>query len=374
MNPKIENRRAFLHQSAALSTAAAATGVFGLPELYANQPALPDDEKLGVALVGLGSLSTNQIAPALQKTKRCKLTAIVSGTPAKQEKWAKQYDLTPEHIYDYETFDKIAEDESVDIIYVVLPNGMHCEYTVRAAKAGKHVFCEKPMAISSVECRQMIDACRKAERLLGIGYRCQFEPHHLKCMELAKSKEFGEIKEIIAGFGFKIGDPKQWRLNKKLAGGGPLMDVGIYALQACRYLTGLEPDLITATETKTDPVKFAEVEETLAWTMKMGDVTCSCNTTYAFNGVNNFHAYCDNGNFGLEPAYGYGGIKGKSSKGLIEFEQVDHFAAELDHFAECITEGTELKVPGEEGLQDLLILEAIFKAAESGLAVKPESM
>ena len=374
MNPKIENRRAFLHQSAALSTAAAATGVFGLPELYANQPALPDDEKLGVALVGLGSLSTNQIAPALQKTKRCKLTAIVSGTPAKQEKWAKQYDLTPEHIYDYETFDKIAEDESVDIIYVVLPNGMHCEYTVRAAKAGKHVFCEKPMAISSVECRQMIDACRKAERLLGIGYRCQFEPHHLKCMELAKSKEFGEIKEIIAGFGFKIGDPKQWRLNKKLAGGGPLMDVGIYALQACRYLTGLEPDLITATETKTDPVKFAEVEETLAWTMKMGDVTCSCNTTYAFNGVNNFHAYCDNGNFGLEPAYGYGGIKGKSSKGPIEFEQVDHFAAELDHFAECITEGTELKVPGEEGLQDLLILEAIFKAAESGLAVKPESM
>ncbi len=374
MNPKIENRRAFLHQSAALSTAAAATGVFGLPELYANQPALPDDEKLGVALVGLGSLSTNQIAPALQKTKRCKLTAIVSGTPAKQEKWAKQYDLTPEHIYDYETFDKIAEDESVDIVYVVLPNGMHCEYTVRAAKAGKHVFCEKPMAISSVECRQMIDACRKAERLLGIGYRCQFEPHHLKCMELAKSKEFGEIKEIIAGFGFKIGDPKQWRLNKKLAGGGPLMDVGIYALQACRYLTGLEPDLITATETKTDPVKFAEVEETLAWTMKMGDVTCSCNTTYAFNGVNNFHAYCDNGNFGLEPAYGYGGIKGKSSKGPIEFEQVDHFAAELDHFAECITEGTELKVPGEEGLQDLLILEAIFKAAESGLAVKPESM
>jgi predicted dehydrogenase len=374
MNSKNENRRTFLHQSAALSTAAAATGVFGLPELYANQPALPDDEKLGVALVGLGSLSTNQIAPALQKTKRCKLTAIVSGTPAKQEKWAKQYDLAPKHIYNYETFDKIADDDSVDIIYVVLPNGMHCEYTVRAAKAGKHVFCEKPMAISSVECRQMIDACRKAERLLGIGYRCQFEPHHLKCMELAKSKEFGEIKEIIAGFGFKIGDPKQWRLNKKLAGGGPLMDVGIYALQACRYLTGLEPDLITATETKTDPVKFAEVEETLAWTMKMGDVTCSCNTSYAFNGVNNFHAYCDNGNFGLEPAYGYGGIKGKTSKGQIQFEQVDHFAAELDHFAECIAEGTELKVPGEEGLQDLLILEAIFKAAESGLAVKPESI
>lgn len=220
----------------------------------------------------------------------------------------------------------------------------------------------------------MIDACQKAERLLGIGYRCQFEPHHRKCIELAQSKEFGEIKQMVAGFGFKIGDPKQWRLNKKLAGGGPLMDVGIYALQACRYLTGLEPELITATETKTDPVKFKEVEETLSWTMKMGDVNCSLTTTYAFNGINNFQAFCENGNFELDPAFGYGGIKGKTSKGPIEFEQVDHFAAELDHFAECITEGTELRVPGQMGLQDLLIMEAIFKAAESGLAIKPESI
>ena len=193
-------------------------------------------------------------------------------------------------------------------------------------------------------------------------------------MELAKSRKFGDIKEVIAGFGFKIGDPKQWRLNKKLAGGGPLMDVGIYALQACRYLTGKEPDLITATETKTDPVKFAQVEETLAWTMKMGDVICSCNTTYAFNGVNNFHAYCDNGNFGMEPAYSYGGLKATSTGEPIKFEPTDHFAAELDHFAESITEGTELKITGAEGLQDLLIMEAIFKAAESGLAIKPESI
>jgi predicted dehydrogenase len=369
-----QDRREFLKTSASVSSAAIAAGMINLPELNGSQPALPEDEKLGVALVGLGSLSTNQIAPALQKTKRCKLAGIVSGTPAKREKWAKQYGLAPEHIYTYETFDKIAEDDAIDIVYVVLPNGMHCEYTLRAAKAGKHVFCEKPMAISSVECRRMIDACQKAEKLLGIGYRCQFEPHHLKCMELAKSKEFGEIKQIVAGFGFKIGDPNQWRLNKKLAGGGPLMDVGIYALQACRYLTGLEPELITATETKTDPVKFAEVEETLSWTMKMADVNCSLTTTYAFNGINNFHVYCDKGNFGLEPAYGYKGIKGKSSKGPIEFEQVDHFAAELDHFAECVAEGTELRVPGEMGLQDLLIMEAIFKAAESGLTIKPESM
>ena len=371
MNNSKNDRRDFLQRSAA--TAALATGVFGLPgPSEASLKPVPDDEKLGVALVGLGSLSTNQIAPALQKTKRCKLTAIVSGTPAKRKKWSQQYNLTPDHIYDYESFDKIAQDDAVDIIYVVLPNSMHCEYTVRAAKAGKHVFCEKPMAISSVECRQMIDACQKAERMLGIGYRCQLEPHHMKCIELAKSKAFGEIKEIIAGFGFKIGDPKQWRLNRKLAGGGPLMDVGIYALQACRYLTGKEPDLITATETKTDPVKFAQVEETLAWTMRMGDVTCSCNTSYAFNGVNNFRAYCDNGNFGMEPAYSYGGLKASSTGEAIKFEATDHFATELDHFAQAITDGTELRLTGNEGLQDLLIMEAIYKASESGLAIKPE--
>ena len=374
MNPSSHDRREFLRKTTAVSSAAMAAGLLGMPELHANEAPIPDDEKLGVALVGLGSLSTNQIAPALQKTKRCKLAAVVSGTAEKREKWSKKYDLAPEHIYTYETFDKIADDDAVDIIYIVLPNGLHCEYTVRAAKAGKHVFCEKPMAISSVECRQMIDACQKAERLLGIAYRCQFEPHHLKCIELAKSKEFGDIKQIVGGFGFKIGDPKQWRLNKKLAGGGPLMDVGIYALQACRYLTGLEPELITSTETKTVPVKFAQAEETLSWTMKMGDVNCSMTTSYAFNGINNFRAYCDKGNFGLDSAFGYGGIKGSSSKGPIEFEQTDHFAAELDHFAQCITEGSELRVPGEMGLQDLLILEAIFKAAETGLSIKPESM
>jgi predicted dehydrogenase len=316
-NPK-NDRRDFLKNSA-LATTAALTSTLWTPELASSieaaETTISEDKKLGVALVGLGSLSTNQLAPALQKTKRCKLTAIVSGTPAKQEKWSKQYGIAKEHIYDYETFDRIADDDAVDIIYVVLPNSMHCEYTLRAAKAGKHVFCEKPMAISSIECRQMIDACKKAERLLGIGYRCQFEPHHLKCIEMAQSKKFGDIKSIVGGFGFKAGDPKQWRLKKALAGGGPLMDVGIYTLQACRYLTGREPELITATETKTDPVKFAEVEETLAWTMKMGDVTCNCSTTYAFNGMNEFRAYCDKGHFGLGPAHNYSESKEVRPKG-----------------------------------------------------------
>ena len=248
---------------------------------------------------------------------------------------------------------------------------MHAEYTIRAAKAGKHVFCEKPMANSSEDCRKMINACRDAGKKLGIGYRCQFEPHHLECMKLAAEKTFGELKHITAGFGFKIGNPKQWRLNKELAGGGPLMDVGVYALQACRYLTGGEPESVSAMEIKTDPVKFAEVEETLDWSMQIGNVSCSCQTSYAYNGINSFHAYCTKGQFGLSPAYSYKGIKGTSSKGPIEFPQADHFQLELDDFAQCVKNDTATKVPGEEGLRDLLVVEAIYKSAATGETVTP---
>jgi len=281
--------------------------------------------------------------------------------------------LPESSIYDYQSFDKIADNDDIDIVYVVLPNSMHAEYTIRAAKAGKHVFCEKPMATSSEDCRKMINACRDAGKKLGIAYRCQFEPHHLECMKFAAEKTFGELKHITAGFGFKIGNPKQWRLNKELAGGGPLMDVGVYALQACRYLTGGEPDSVSAIETKTDSVKFAQVEETLNWSMQIGNVSCSCQTSYAYNGINAFHAYGTKGHFGLSPAYSYKGIKGTSSKGPIEFPQADHFQLELDDFAQCVKNDTPTKVPGEEGLRDMLVVEAIYKSAVTGKTETPEA-
>ena len=157
-----------------------------------------EDRKLGVALVGLGSLSTHQIAPALAKTQNCRLAAIVTGSPEKEKVWGDKYGVSPTHIYNYEAFDKIAGDDSVDIVYIVLPHSMHAEYTIRAAKAGKHVLCEKPMANSSAECNAMIAACQQMNRLLAIGYRCQYEPHHLKCMEIARSQEMGKLSRIDA--------------------------------------------------------------------------------------------------------------------------------------------------------------------------------
>lgn len=333
--------------------------------------------KLGWALVGLGSLSTNQIAPALAKTKHCKLTAIVTGTPAKAETWKEKYGIPDSHVYNYETFDKIAENPDVDVIYVVLPNSMHEEFTIRGAKAGKHVFCEKPMGNSADECRRMIAAMKAAGKQLGIGYRCQFEPHHLESMRFTREKVFGALKFIEAGFGFQIGDPTQWRLRKDLAGGGALMDVGIYALQTCRYLTGEEPTEVIAQEIKTDPVKFAEVDETISWSMKFpSGVMASVMTTYGFNGTNFFTATCQQGRFGMDPAYNYDGLKGWTSRPNVklEFPAVDHFQAEMDAFASAILNNQPFAPSGEEGLKDLLAIEAIYRSIREGKAVKVEAL
>ncbi|MFN7732461.1 MAG: Gfo/Idh/MocA family protein [Pirellula sp.] len=322
-----------------------------------------EDRKLGVALVGLGSLSTNQIAPALQKTQHCKLTALVTGSPDKAKAWSQKYNIASSHIYDYDAFDKIAGDDAIDLVYIVLPNSMHAEYTIRAAKAGKHVLCEKPMANTAAECRAMIAACEQAKRQLAIGYRCQFEPRHLQCMEWARQKTMGAITKIDAGFGFKIGDPNQWRLKRALAGGGALMDVGIYALQACRYLTGEEPSAIIAQETKTDFQKFAEVDESITWTMKFPSGTiANCSTTYSLNGTNRFRAYCEKGWFGMDPAYSYEGNRIETSNGPKELPATDQFAVEMDDFAQCIRENRTSRVSGAEGLKDLIAIEAIYRS------------
>lgn len=330
----------------------------------------PDGRKLGWALVGLGSLSTNQIAPALVKCSHARLAAVVTGTPAKGVAWREKYALKEEAVYNYENFEQIAENPEVDVIYVVLPNSMHHEFTVRAAKIGKHVFCEKPMAVSSQECREMIAACEAAEVKLGVGYRCQFQPHHVRAMHLAREKVMGEVRHIEGGFGFKIGDPTQWRLRKDLAGGGALMDVGVYALQAARYLTGEEPTMIGAQEVKTDSEKFAEVDETIQWQMKFpSGKTASLFTTYAFNGMNEFTAFADKGKFGLTNAFSYGGISGwtSSDKVALEAENPDQFQTEIDLFSKAIIDGKEWsEANGTEGLRDLLAVEAIYRSVASG--------
>ena len=329
------------------------------------------DKKLGFALVGLGNLSTLQIAPALQQTKYCRLAGIVTGTPAKADRWKQQYGIPEKNIYNYDTMSRMVDNPDIDVVYVVTPNALHAESTIKAAKAGKHVLCEKPMEISVEKCEQMIAACKQAGRQLAIGYRLHFEPNNLECVRIARSKALGELKRIEASFGFQIGDPTQWRLKKGLAGGGCLMDVGIYALQATRYLSGQEPISVTAVSTVTDPVKFSEVEETINWELKFpGGLIAKSASTYGFSGMDNFTAYADQGWWGLDPAYVYNGIYGRRSDGAeIALDNIDQFAAEMDDFAHCILTNRPTRVPGEEGLRDIKIMMAIYEAARTGREV-----
>lgn len=361
MNKALTTRRKFIGQTAGGIAIASAA-----PFVLTSHAAEPQ-KKLGFALVGLGNLSTNQIAPALQKTKNCRLAAVVSGTPQKLKDWSAKYNIPEQNLYNYDTYDKIKDNPDVDVIYVVLPNAMHGEYTIRGAKAGKHIFCEKPMEVTSKKCQQMIKVCKENNVLLGIGYRCQFVPHHQEIIRYSREKTFGDLKLIEASFGFRIGDPAQWRLRHNLAGGGALMDVGIYALQAARYVSVEEPTELVAYETKTDKAKFKEVDESIFWSMKFpSGVMANLGTTYLVNGMNRVFAAADQGWFELSPAYSYGGLAGRTSKGPINLPQVDHFAAEMDDFAQCILDKKPTRVPGEEGWRDVRIMEAIYESISKG--------
>jgi predicted dehydrogenase len=361
------SRRAFLERAALV--------VAGARFMRGRELLARDDDRqdrpLGVALVGLGSLATNQIAPALGKTKRCRLAGIVTGTPAKATRWKAQYGLPDRSAYDYATMERMADNRDIDIVYVVTPNALHAEHTIKAASAGKHVLCEKPMEISTERCEAMIAACRTAGKQLAIGYRCRFEPHHIELARLARERTLGEVRIIDAAFGFPIGDPTQWRLNHALSGGGPLMDVGIYALQSARMITGEEPVLVSAIETKTDRVKFKDVEESMTFELTFpSGVIAHCATTFKIPGLNHVTAFAERGSFGMDPAYNYTGSRGWRSDGAaLRFDEIDVFAAELDDFARCITTNQPTRVSGAEGLRDVRLLMAIYDAARTGRTI-----
>ena len=366
MQTPFQTRREFFKTSALAAASLPLLGAFS-PVAHADEPG----RKLGFALVGLGGLSTHQIAPALQKTNFCRLAGIVTGTPAKAVRWKAQYNIPDKNIYNYDTMGQMADNPDIDVVYIVTPNALHAEHTIKAANAGKHVLSEKPMEVSVEKCQQMIDACKKANRLFAVGYRLHFEPNNLECMRLAREKVFGEVKTIEAGFGFHIGDPSQWRLNRALSGGGPLMDVGIYALQATRYVTGEEPVLVSAVASTTDPVKFKDIEDSIAWQLKFpSGIIANCSSTYRCNGLDHYTAFAEEGWFGLDPAYDYAGIHGRRGDGeTIALDPIDQFAAEMDNFAQCILNNQPSKVSGEEGLRDLKIMMAIYEAAKSGNTV-----
>ncbi|MDG3005061.1 Gfo/Idh/MocA family protein [Paludisphaera mucosa] len=388
-------RRGFLAAGAAAAVASQATapkideppkavevpGMKAKTEAQAGPPPAPAPpaKRLGFAVVGLGELALGEVLPAFGRCKYARPTALVSGDRAKAEKVADQYGIGPEHIYDYQNFDRIADDPTVDVVYIILPNSMHREFTVRAAKAGKHVLCEKPMANTSAECEAMIAACESARRLLMIAYRCQYEPHHREMIRLARSGELGPIRMIEASNGQNQGPADQWRHKKALAGGGSLPDVGIYCLNAARYITGEEPVQVTA-QIAVDPSdpRFREVEDRISFQLRFpSGVLAVCQSFYSAHESRRCRVLAEKGWIDMDPAFAYHGLRMKTSRARDEAElttaialpEHDQFALEMDHMARRVAAGERPHTPGEEGLQDIRIIEAIYRAAREGKPV-----
>jgi len=324
-------------------------------------------DKLGVALVGLGGYSTSQLGPALQKTKNCYLAGIVTGTPAKEKIWAEKYNIASNNIYNYQNFDDIASNPDIDIVYVVLPVSMHKEFTIRAARAGKHVISEKPMAISVRDCEDMIAACSNAGKKLSIGYRLRFDPYNKEMMRLGQEKVYGKPLQIACANGLLYkDDPNAWRLKKAMAGGGGLMDMGIYCIQAARYVTGEEPISVMAKEEKTKPELFKEVDETVYFDLEFPS-GCIAKGTSSFNmDISLLQVKAEKGEFGLSHAYWYSGEEGSTPAGQMNFSPINQQVLQMDDFADCVMRNKNTIVPGEMGLQDIKIVEAIYRSIASG--------
>ena len=326
-------------------------------------------KKTGYAVIGLGRIADHFMRGALNTTNS-QTTALVSGHPDKANRIAAQYGIASSSIYNYENFDEIAHNPAVDAVYIALPNSMHAEYTIRAAKAGKHVLCEKPMSTTVAEAESMIAACKAANVKLMIAYRCHYEPTNLRAIKLIRDGALGQVEAIESTFGFNMA-PGEWRLNKKLAGGGPLFDVGIYSLNACRYLTGEEPEHISAYASTIDhDGRFNEVEENDSWTMKFpSGIVAACNTTYGAPMEGYYRVHGSKGWLQVDEAFSYEGLRLTADFSGARLDEPNpskdpsHFQAEANHFSHCVQNNLQPQSPGEEGLRDMRYITQIYRSA-----------
>ncbi len=355
----------------ARSIALASGSILAAPLLSCISKPIKKD-RLGVALVGLGYYSTDLLAPALQQTKNCYLAGIVTGTPSKAEVWKKKYNIPDKNIYDYQSFDQVANNDDIDVIYVVLPPSMHKEYVIRAANAGKHVWCEKPMAINVQECQDMIDACKKNKQSLAIGYRLQHEPNTQQYRKIVNQHLLGKVKAVECAAGYVENRTNHWKQDRAM-GGGVLYDMGVYAIQGARLGTGMEPVAIVSAITSTTRPEIYKngLDETVVATLEFpGGVFANIKTSFGEN-INFMNINCEKGDIKLSPYSAYTGAKGSSPLGIINHEYSIPWqqANQMDDDALSIMQKKPMLVPGEEGLRDIRIVQAIYKAAATGQQV-----
>ncbi len=352
------SRRKFLTVGASALTLASA----GLPTLLLPRK----KERLGVALMGLGYYSTDVLSPAFPFAKHCYLAGIVTGTTSKIPVWQQKHGIPDKNVYNYANFDQIANNPDIDVVYVVLPPSMHREFVLRAAKAGKHVWCEKPMALTEAECADMIKACSDNKVKLTIGYRMQHEPNTQQIIKFAKEKTYGDIRLVTAAAGYYETRATHWKVNRAM-GGGAMFDMGVYPLNAARYAVGREPMAVTAQQHTNRPDMFKNADETTAFQLEFpGGAIANCVTSLGM-GMNYLHVAAAAGNYKLEPFQAYSGVQGSTSKGLLLNEPIaNQQARQMDDDSLAILNNQPVLVPGEEGLRDIRVVEAIHKAAKTG--------
>ena len=338
------------------------------------------DQRVGFAIVGLGHLSLAEILPGFGQSKHAKPVALVSGDADKMAKVAAQYGIKSSSCYSYQTYDQLKDNPEVQVIYIVLPNAQHHEFTLRGAKAGKHILCEKPMANSVKECEEMIAACQQANVKLMIAYRIQYEPLNREAMKRVRAKQYGATKLIQMMNCQNQAHDQQWRHKKALAGGGALPDIGLYCLNTTRFLLGEEPNEVVAyTSSTPGDDRFKEIEENVSFTLRFpSGVIAQCLSGYGAFNNKSYMVHAETGTVVMDPAFPYKGLKQQfihapDGKQVIEQPtnpDKQQFALEMDHMAQCVRNNQQPYTPGEEGLQDQRIMEAIYKSAKEGKPVK----
>ncbi len=339
----------------------------------------PQDERVGFAVIGLGKLATENILPAFAQSKHAKPVALVSGSPDKMALIARQYGIAANSCYAYADMARLRDNPAVQAVYVVTPNALHRRDVLAAAAAGKHVLCEKPMATSSREARDMVAACARANVKLMIAYRMQYQPHAREAIRLARGGALGDVVLMDMVNNQNQGDPGQWRQKRALAGGGSLPDVGLYCLNTSRAILGEEPVAVTASSwTPAGDPRFAEVEDNVAFTLHFPSGAMSnCLTSYSTHELRRLKLLGSTGWLEIENAFAYDGQRLRIAKLVDGRNEVtertmpakNQFAVELDHFAGCVKTGTPPRTPGEEGVQDHVVMEAIYAAAKTGRRV-----
>lgn len=336
---------------------------------------MPVSKRIGYAVVGLGSIAETAVLPAFRNSKTSKLVALVSHDRSRAQKLGAKFGV--KNCYAYANYDECLSQPDVDAVFVASVNGAHAEQTIRAAEAGKHVLCEKPMANSVEDCRRMVEACRANRVRLMIAYRKYFEPGSVALKKLVSSGKLGRLRHIFSTYTEHVdpGKAKTWQLNRKLAGGGSLMDIGIYCVNTMRWLAGSDPIEATAQRWTDDPKRFSDVEDSIAFRLTHPNgLVCQGLSSYSSMAASFVQVHGDRGWAALNPAFAFeeerrlfGKIQGRWFE--QKFKVIDEFVLELNAFTKSIHQGRDPEPDGMEGMRDIATIEAIYRSVQENRTV-----